>query len=170
MKLLRLLHFIGFVLCCYTGHPVKGWSSADVSMSRRQAFLSVGGASSCCFVGFPAAWAAEEDDEEERRPKEEALRQRMLERRQLMEASRSSKNRQSYLDLSRQRAVLYNTSADSPDGSNLVKLNRRNDPCNAVLYQQHITALQRNKCALVGSSAIVYCNVGFSSALLSLRN
>ena len=36
-------------------------------------------------------------------------KQRMIERRQLMDASRSSNNRQSYLDLSKQRAFLYNT-------------------------------------------------------------
>jgi hypothetical protein len=36
-------------------------------------------------------------------------KQRMIERRQLMDASRSSNNRQSYLDLSKQRALLYNT-------------------------------------------------------------
>lgn len=40
-----------------------------------------------------------------------ARKQRMIERRQLMEASRSSNNRQSYLDLSRQRALLYNTTS-----------------------------------------------------------
>ena len=48
-------------------------------------------------------------------PEEEQLRQELLqkmkERRQLMEASRSSNNRQSYLDLSRQRAALYNTTS-----------------------------------------------------------
>ena len=47
--------------------------------------------------------------EEEQRRQE--LLQRMKEIRQLMEASRSSNDRQSYLDLSRQRAVLYNTTS-----------------------------------------------------------
>mmetsp|Transcript_4851 Transcript_4851/g.7501 ORF Transcript_4851/g.7501 Transcript_4851/m.7501 type:complete len:159 (-) Transcript_4851:192-668(-) len=37
--------------------------------------------------------------------------ERMRARRQLMEASRTSNNRQSYLDLSRQRAALYNTTS-----------------------------------------------------------
>ena len=50
----------------------------------------------------------EEPTEEERR---EELRQRLIERRQLMEASRTSNSRQSYLDLSRQRAALYNTTS-----------------------------------------------------------
>ena len=47
--------------------------------------------------------------DEERQQRQEELKQRILERRKLMEASRSSNNRQSYLDLSRQRAALYNT-------------------------------------------------------------
>jgi hypothetical protein len=42
---------------------------------------------------------------------QEYIRKRLMERRQLMEASRSSNNRQSYLDLSRQRAALYNTTS-----------------------------------------------------------
>lgn len=37
--------------------------------------------------------------------------ERMKARRQLMEASRTSNSRQSYLDLSRQRAALYNTTS-----------------------------------------------------------
>jgi hypothetical protein len=41
----------------------------------------------------------------------ELLLQRMKERRQLLEASRSSNSRQSYLDLSRQRAALYNATS-----------------------------------------------------------
>lgn len=40
-----------------------------------------------------------------------AIQQRLFERRQLMQASRSTNNRQSYLDLSRQRAALYNTTS-----------------------------------------------------------
>mmetsp|Transcript_17338 Transcript_17338/g.47334 ORF Transcript_17338/g.47334 Transcript_17338/m.47334 type:complete len:134 (+) Transcript_17338:1-402(+) len=44
----------------------------------------------------------------ERSPEEkEQIRQRLIERRKLMEASRSTNSRQSYLDLSRQRAALY---------------------------------------------------------------
>ena len=43
------------------------------------------------------------DEEKER------IRQRILERRQLMQASKSTNSRQDYLDLSRQRAALYNT-------------------------------------------------------------
>ena len=39
----------------------------------------------------------------------ERIRQRLLERRQLMQASKSTNSRQDYLDLSRQRAALYNT-------------------------------------------------------------
>lgn len=39
----------------------------------------------------------------------ERIRQRILERRQLMQASKSTNSRQDYLDLSRQRAALYNT-------------------------------------------------------------
>ena len=46
--------------------------------------------------------------EEEARKREE-LKARLIERRKLMEASRSSNRRQSYLDLSKQRAQLYNT-------------------------------------------------------------
>ena len=39
------------------------------------------------------------------------LKQRLTERRALMQASRTSSSRQSYLDLSRQRATLYNTTS-----------------------------------------------------------
>lgn len=51
----------------------------------------------------------DDDDGQERRQRE--IRQRLLERRKLMQASRSSNDRQSYLDLSRQRAALYNTTS-----------------------------------------------------------
>jgi len=45
----------------------------------------------------------------ERQQRETRLR--LVERRKLMQASRSSNDRQSYLDLSRQRAALYNTTS-----------------------------------------------------------
>ena len=69
--------------------------------------------------GLPALALAEEDESnkttnmmtEEEQGQRQALVQRMQERRQLMEASRSSNSRQSYLDLSRQRAALYNTTS-----------------------------------------------------------
>jgi hypothetical protein len=67
----------------------------------------VGGSSSSTTIGD-----GEEDlSEEERQKRQEELSQRLIERRQLMQASRSSNNRQSYLDLSRQRAALYNTTS-----------------------------------------------------------
>ena len=50
-------------------------------------------------------------EEERQKRQQEELKQRLRERRQLMEASRSSNSRQSYLDLSRQRAALYNTTS-----------------------------------------------------------
>jgi hypothetical protein len=71
--------------------------------------------SNCGSSSSSVAWALEEDPmnqetEEEKAKQQEQLRQRMMERRQLMEASRSSNSRQSYLDLSKQRASLvYNT-------------------------------------------------------------
>jgi hypothetical protein len=96
------------LLCCTAlvvsslYQPSDGWC-----MSRRQAIVAGTGS----FLSLPV-WADEDETavspaEKERRKEE--LRQRLLERRKLMEASRSSNSRQSYLDLSRQRAVLYNT-------------------------------------------------------------
>jgi hypothetical protein len=52
-------------------------------------------------------------EEEEEQAAAAAVQQRLLERRQLMQASRSSNSRQSYLDLSRQRAALYNTTSQA---------------------------------------------------------
>ena len=45
------------------------------------------------------------------------IRQRLQERRALMQVSRTSESRQSYLDLSRQRAKLYNTTSRAADCS-----------------------------------------------------
>lgn len=45
------------------------------------------------------------------------VRQRLQERRALMQVSRTSESRQSYLDLSRQRAKLYNTTSRAADCS-----------------------------------------------------
>jgi membrane carboxypeptidase/penicillin-binding protein PbpC len=56
----------------------------------------------------PCVVHASELTEDQQEQREETLK-RLLERRQLMQASRSSNNRQSYLDLSKQRAALYNT-------------------------------------------------------------
>jgi hypothetical protein len=53
------------------------------------------------------------EEEEEQAAAAAAIQQRLLERRQLMQASRSSNSRQSYLDLSRQRAALYNTTSQA---------------------------------------------------------
>jgi hypothetical protein len=52
-------------------------------------------------------------EEEEQEAVAAVIQQRLLERRQLMQASRSSNSRQSYLDLSRQRAALYNTTSQA---------------------------------------------------------
>ena len=56
-----------------------------------------------------SASATPEEDEIAAAEAAATRKQRMIERRQLMDASRSSNNRQSYLDLSKQRAFLYNT-------------------------------------------------------------
>ena len=56
-----------------------------------------------------SASATPEEDEIVAAEAAATRKQRMIERRQLMDASRSSNNRQSYLDLSKQRAFLYNT-------------------------------------------------------------
>jgi hypothetical protein len=56
-----------------------------------------------------SASATPEEDEIVAAEAAATRKQRMIERRQLMDASRSSNNRQSYLDLSKQRALLYNT-------------------------------------------------------------
>ena len=56
-----------------------------------------------------SASATSEEDEIVAAEAAATRKQRMIERRQLMDASRSSNNRQSYLDLSKQRAFLYNT-------------------------------------------------------------
>ena len=53
--------------------------------------------------------SAESVDSEEEARKREELKARLIERRKLMEAGRSSNRRQSYLDLSKQCAQLYNT-------------------------------------------------------------
>ena len=56
-----------------------------------------------------SASATPEEDEIVAAEAAATRKQRIIERRQLMDASRSSNNRQSYLDLSKQRAFLYNT-------------------------------------------------------------
>ncbi|CAB9502784.1 expressed unknown protein [Seminavis robusta] len=102
----------------------RGNNYEDPSVNRRRVILHKGIQGSAAvlatglvLVGAPSPCQAQEeistgsnedDPEEENRKREETLK-RLQERRQLMQASRSSNNRQSYLDLSRQRAALYNT-------------------------------------------------------------
>ena len=81
--------------------------------TTRQSFLrsivaaTAGAVTQYGWGSAPAAWSMTTEEEESKR--QEEIRQKLLERRKLMEASRSSNNRQSYLDLSKQRASLYNT-------------------------------------------------------------
>lgn len=124
MELLRLLGFVMILLRQAIGLSLLDHFSVS-ACSRRQACLSIvsGATTAVVTIGsFPTvALAAPEDsaatttltgtDEEEERRRQEELLQRIRERRQLMEASRSSNSRQSYLDLSRQRAALYNTTS-----------------------------------------------------------
>ena len=68
-----------------------------IAPTRRKLLLSTPGA----VVALPAFAAADDDA---------ALKEKLAERRKLMELSRSSNDRQRYFDLSRQRAsVVYNT-------------------------------------------------------------
>jgi len=116
---------------------VVGWSSSPTPTSRREALtrgiiLSTATATSTVLVGGVHNVArassdvrdanavderngnnSDDDDDDDDRQKElqREIRQRLLERRKLMQASRSSNDRQSYLDLSRQRAALYNTTS-----------------------------------------------------------
>lgn len=80
---------------------------ASINVNRRN-FLTGMMTSSVVVSLIPVSASAEGGEEEESR--DEVL-QRMKERRQLMQASRTSNDRQSYLDLSRQRAKLYNTTS-----------------------------------------------------------
>ena len=114
MKAFKCLLSVSFLFCLLVS--CNCWS-----INRRNALFAFGNGALVSIQSFGAiAWADDNvvsrendqqaDDEEERRRKEE-IRQRILERRQLMEAGRSSNSRQSYLNLSRQRAAIYNTTS-----------------------------------------------------------
>lgn len=80
--------------------------------SRRQVLAQVLIGSSTLLAGIPnLATAASEEVSALTDEERQEILQRLKERRQLMQASRSTSNRQDYLDLSRQRAKLYNTTS-----------------------------------------------------------
>jgi hypothetical protein len=117
--MIRALYLVLAASLLLAPQATNGWS---LPMTRREAFGTATTASSQLSTMIMVAWVlpalADEDEpnttnkttdtDEERQA---AVLRRMKERRQLMEASRSSNSRQSYLDLSRQRAALYNTTS-----------------------------------------------------------
>lgn len=123
---LLLLLASRLLLLLLAPQATTAWS---LPVTRREAFgiLATTTASTSTIMGVWSLPALAEDDEsksntttttiamttteEQEQARRQALVVRMKERRQLMEASRSSDNRQSYLDLSRQRAALYNTTS-----------------------------------------------------------
>lgn len=134
MSCSRLQSFIILYLCLFFHHrTVAGWSSSSTPISRRHALAKGLVLTTITITGgvHDAARAADPDkgsgngssngrderassndeDEDNRLERQREIRQRLLERRKLMQASRSSNDRQSYLDLSRQRAALYNTTS-----------------------------------------------------------
>jgi hypothetical protein len=98
-----LLFTLALTSCCWTG-MVNGLT-LPVTVTRRQATWGA----LLILQQVPCACHAADINENEQQEQRQATLQRLVERRQLMQASRSSNNRQSYLDLSKQRAALYNT-------------------------------------------------------------
>jgi len=121
MFCLRFSFLISTCLLFPHENPVLGWSCLSTPVSRRQVLakgVAVITTSTVLVSDIPAVAHAEETDNDndkagnkDEEQKQQEIRQRLLERRKLMQASRSSNNRQSYLDLSRQRAALYNTTS-----------------------------------------------------------
>ena len=113
--MIRVLHLLLLASLLLAPQTANGWS---LPVTRREVFgtMATATTASMMMAGWGLPVLAEEDEsnstthvmtEEER--ERQVLLQRMQERRQLMEASRSSNSRQSYLDLSHQRASLHNT-------------------------------------------------------------
>ena len=75
--------------------------------NRRQVVQALAGSSMLLTAPLKGLAETEHESDDER----QELLQRLKERRQLMQASRSTNDRQDYLDLSRQRAKLYNTTS-----------------------------------------------------------
>ena len=115
--MIRALHLLLLASLLLAPQTTNGWS---LPVTRREAFGTMATTTTASMLmgawGLPVLAEEEDSDNTTRMMTEEererqALLQRMQERRQLMEASRSSNSRQSYLDLSRQRASLYNTTS-----------------------------------------------------------
>lgn len=115
--MIRVLHLLLLVSLLLAPQTTDGWS---LPVTRREVFGTMATTTTASMLigawGLPVL--AEENASKntthlvtEEEHERQALLRRMQERRQLMEASRSSNSRQSYLDLSRQRAALYNTTS-----------------------------------------------------------
>jgi hypothetical protein len=93
---------------------VKALSSTTTksnAINRRQVLLAQVIGCSIVLTGPHLATAASEESPKLSEEERQEVLQRLEERHQLMQASRSTSNRQDYLDLSRQRAKLYNTTS-----------------------------------------------------------
>jgi hypothetical protein len=129
-NMIRIVHLVRFAsMLLLAPQTTIGWS---LPVTRREALFGV--ATMTTTASLMGAWElpalaliaesdesnnnttttlsmSEEEEEQQQRQAALGVQQRLQERRQLMEASRSSNSRQSYLDLSRQRAALYNTTS-----------------------------------------------------------
>lgn len=101
--------YLHFILAVIAFVAAESLSVNKAATSRRRVAQLIGSSS----LALLSSQLAAADDESTNISEEErsAVLQRLKDRRQLMQASRSTSNRQDYLDLSRQRAKLYNTTS-----------------------------------------------------------